>query len=184
MSLHFFRKQGNPGTSLSTRPIDIGILLCSIPSSCILSLGSKAILDEDTMQALASGELGPRLRDMYLLDEYIPYDPEWILTMRRELDIGMGNDHRGRSSSGRYSLRGIFLLCGSGWWKIGWIQRRIHNLAQDGVSVPFDFVRIEYWADIIWREIIWNANMTPEEMKYFFIGHVWLAVRPIFVRSC
>ncbi len=71
---------------------------------------------------------------MFLLDESIPHDPERILTIieaRRGLDIGMGNDYRGRSSSRRYRVRD--------GGKLDEYERRISDLAQDGVSVRFHF---------------------------------------------
>jgi len=71
-------KLENLSIARTIRPIDIGILLRSIPSLRILIIESKAILDENTLQGLESGELGPRLWKMHLQDECIPHDPERI----------------------------------------------------------------------------------------------------------
>jgi len=134
----------------TTRPVDIGILLRSIPSLRILILESKTILNENTMQGLASGELGPRLWKMHLQDECIAHDPERILTMieaRRGLDIGMGNDSWGRSSSKRM----IFSFVVRDGGKLDEYERRISDLGRDGVIVQFNSVRINflYWRDFI-----------------------------------
>jgi hypothetical protein len=58
-------KLENLSIARTMRPVDIGILLRSIPSLRILIVESKAILDENTMQGLESGKLGPRLWKMY-----------------------------------------------------------------------------------------------------------------------
>jgi hypothetical protein len=130
----------------TTRPVDIGILLRSIPSLRTLMLESKTILDEDTMQGLASGDLGPRLWKMCLQEEHMPHDPERILTMieaRRGLNIGMGNDSWGRSSS----VRMIFSFVVPDGRKLEeYYGGRISDLARDGVIVQFsvDRSRIGY----------------------------------------
>jgi hypothetical protein len=75
-------------------------------------------------------------------DECIPHDPERILTMieaRRRLDFGMGNDSPG------WMIFSFVVRDG------GKYERRISDLARDGVIVQFNSVRIElsYWTDII-----------------------------------
>ncbi|KAF8345527.1 hypothetical protein F5887DRAFT_1158755, partial [Amanita rubescens] len=116
--------------------IDIGILLRSIPSLHTLGLGSKTILDEDTMQGLASGELGPRLQRMYLRDECIPLDPERILTMiesRRGLDIGMRDDPQCARMIFTFAVR-------YERFRLDEYKQRISDLARsDAIIVQFDF---------------------------------------------
>ncbi|KAF8347939.1 hypothetical protein F5887DRAFT_954843 [Amanita rubescens] len=131
-------------------PVDIGMLLRSIPSLRILIIESKTIIDENTMQGLESGKLGLHLRIMYLQDECIPHDPERILTMmeaRRRLDFGMGNDSWGGRSTSRRMIFSFVVRDG------GKYERRIRDLARDGVIVQFNSVRInvdlDSWTDII-----------------------------------
>jgi hypothetical protein len=130
--------------SKAPRPIDIGILLRSIPSLRTLHLISKTILDEDTMQGLASGELGPCLHYMILQDQCIPHDPERILSMieaRRGLDIGMANDScQERFSSFRMDF--FFVVRDDGKFKFVEYNQRIRDLAQDGIRVRFQWITI------------------------------------------
>ncbi len=122
----------------TTHSIDIGILLRSIPSLRTLFLGSKTILDEDTMRGLASGEIGPRLRNMYLHDECIPFDFERILMMiesRRGLDIGIGNDSWGPIGYTRMIFS--FAIRYYGTLKLDEYKQRISDLALDRVKVLF-----------------------------------------------
>ena len=93
----------------TTRPVDIGTLLRSIPSLCKLSLGSETILDEDAIQGLANGELGPHLRDITLYDRI--------------------------SSSRRMNFYFVFRDCGN--LELDGYERRISDLSQDGVIVQF-----------------------------------------------
>ncbi|KAF8314166.1 hypothetical protein F5887DRAFT_1089935 [Amanita rubescens] len=116
----------------TTRPIDIGILLRSIPSLRALRLESETILNEDTMQGLASGELGPCLRNMNLEDRCTPHDPEKILTMIEA--------RRGRFNSSRMGFS--FVVRDDGKFKLNEYERRIRDSAQDGVSVLFEWVTI------------------------------------------
>ncbi|KAF8314167.1 hypothetical protein F5887DRAFT_479505 [Amanita rubescens] len=116
--------------SKTSRPIDIGILLRSIPSLRTLRLKSETILDEDTMQGLASGELGPRLWDMGLLDQYTPHDPERILTMIEA--------RRGRFNS--FEMNFFFVVRDDGKFNLDEYERRTDYLAPRGVKVRFHFV--------------------------------------------
>ena len=125
----------------TTRPVDIGILLRSIPSLRLLIVESTTILDEDTMQGLSSGELGPCLQRMYLQDECIlRCDPERILTMieaRRKLDIGLANESPSRQTFFSF----VKVRRGR---KLDKYERRISDLARDGVIVQFNSDRIDY----------------------------------------
>ena len=133
----------------TTRPVDIGILLRSIPSLRLLIVESTTILDEDTMQGLSSGELGPCLRRMYLQDECIPRcDPGRTLTMiesRRGLDIRITNDSRGKFPS----IRMFFSFVIRHGGQLDEYERRISDLARDGVVVQFNSDRVDYISSLI-----------------------------------
>jgi len=84
-----------------------------------LCLESETILDKDT------------------------HDPERILTMieaRQGLDIGMGYDSWGRFNSSRMTF--FFVVRDDEKFKLDEFKRRICDLAQDGVSVLFEWVTI------------------------------------------